>query len=361
MKHLSRNISKDDGTGSKLPVKPVTIHTELDGKLAGLEDAKRFISTRLALHMRRAVELSAGKSNPDKPQCILLLGPSGSGKTFLMENAARVVKLPFMNVNSAALTEEGFVGLGVTDIFRSFLKSSPTPKLNPYAICFFDEWDKRVQDRNQEKSYSRGVQSEMLRLMEGTVMEIEDHKRIPSGKPNLKFDTRGLMFVFAGAFEGLMDTTESQRVSGFAPLAESTVSTARNLQLRDQLVAYGMLPEFLNRITGIVTFPTPTPEDMLAMIRFRNGPLALCNKSLQGLGTELVMRDETALALARYACESHTYCRGMHSILKAACDHLVYDSISGQIEIETEDLQSLIAGKRVTVCPKALQGTTLAA
>lgn len=349
MKHLSTHISQDKS--SPLPVKPAAIHAELDRRIYGLDDAKRFISTKLALHVHRAVQTAKGGSPDDKPQCILLLGRSGAGKTFLLENAAGIVKLPFLNVNSANLTAEGFVGQSVTDVFRSFLKTSAQPKLNPYAVCFFDEWDKRIEERYQDRSFSKVVQAEMLRLMDGTIMEIEDNKRTASDKPNMRFDTRGLMFVFAGAFEGLAEGHTVTRVSGFATSGSSSPEVDRDRNLRMQLVAYGMLPEFLNRITGILTLPVPTTDDMLAMIRFSNGPLAACNRNLQGLGAELVMGEETARALANYACETHTYCRGMQSILKAACDQLVYESITGQVEIEATDVKALIARQQAPVEP----------
>jgi ATP-dependent Clp protease ATP-binding subunit ClpX len=326
-------------------VKPANIHRELDTRLAGLADAKRFISTRIALHIRRAVELAADEKADGRNQCILIMGPSGAGKTYLMEQAAAVAKLPFVCANAAALTGEGFMGTGVGDVLKMLLrKGGINGKLARFGICFLDEWDKRIQPRRDQKGFDHEVQSEVLRMMEGTMLEIETRR---SSVPPVPFNTNGLMFIFAGAFEGLnvSPARRSGKVDGFAALQEGVVHSARDRSLHDALMEYGMMPEFINRLSGILTLPTPTVEDMVDMVHFEGGPLESCNRMLRSLGAELVADDAAVLALAEYACESRAYCRGIQLLLQAAADLLVYEGVEGQVALEADDVRRLIEGK----------------
>jgi ATP-dependent protease Clp ATPase subunit len=353
MIYLESRVSKDV-PGGKLPVRPLAIHKELDKRLSGLPEAKRFISTRMALHLKRAMDIAAKKTVSDKPQTILMLGASGSGKTFLMENAAAISKLPFVSVSAAGLTEEGYMGTGLSGVLHGLMKKYPNKKFAQYGICFLDEWDKRVQHRNDRSGgFSQGVQNEALRMMEGTEVEIEIRY---STSPNPKFDTKGLMFVFAGAFEGLdklYSQKSSRTVAGFSPHDDGTFCSMNDNALRDALVAYGLVPEFINRLSGILTLPTPTQDDMVELIRFKNGPLELCNSRLLGLGAELVADNRTTHALAKYACDSKTYARGIQLVLQGISDQLVYEGIQGSIAIEPEDIKRAGMGKHLRLSKTA--------
>ena len=351
MKLIQTDISKQ-GVAVKMPVKPTTIHKELDKRLAGLDEAKRFISTRIALHLRRALDLSSNNAVPGRNQCLLILGPSGSGKTFLVEQAAAIARLPFVSASAASLTEAGYVGQNLGGVLHMLMKTATSSKLARYGICFLDEWDKRVQQRHEKAGFNQGVQGEILKMMEGTVVEIET--RPVAGKTNPKFDTKGLMFVFAGAFEGLdqlVGEMPGKRVSGFAP--EGLHQPARENKLREALLAYGIIPEFINRLSGILTLPAPTPGDLVELLKFGNGPIESCNKMLRGMGAELVIHEQAAQSLANYACETKSYCRGMQMVLQAAVDHLVYEDIKGQVEIEPSDMKRLVSGKRLDLSPLA--------
>jgi ATP-dependent Clp protease ATP-binding subunit ClpX len=347
MIYLQRDISKS-APDARLPVKPTVIHKALDNKLSGLPEAKRFISTRIALHLRRALDLSTNKVAPDKNQCILIMGPSGSGKTFLIEQAAAIAKIPFVAASAASLTSEGYVGQSLSSVLQSLLKAASSAKVAQYGICFLDEWDKRVQSLNDKSPFSQGIQGEILRMMEGTTVELET--RPGQDKTNSRFHTKGLMFVFAGAFEGierLLNNQQAKSILGFSTSGESTFRPVRENFLREALVAYGMMPEFINRLSGILTLPAPTTDDMVALLKFGNGPVEACNKRLRGMGTELVLDDNTAKVMANYACETRSYCRGMQLVLQAAMDHLVYEGIEGQVAIEPEDMMRLAAGERL--------------
>ena len=365
MKLSNINISKAT-PGGKLPVKPSVIHQALDKRLSGLPEAKRFISTRLALHLKRAVDLAGGNGFPDKNQCILILGPSGAGKTFLVEQAASITKIPFVAASAASLTSEGYAGQSLSDVLHRLLKAAPNAKMARYGICFLDEWDKRVQQNFEKAGFSQGVQGEILRMMEGTEVEIET-RPLP-GKSNPKFDTKGLMFVFAGAFEGLDQLAGSpaeRRVAGFAHGEESVFQPVQEPRMRDALVAYGVMREFINRLSGILTLPAPTIGDMQQLLKFGNGPVEACNKRLRGLGAELVVDEQAAEAMAAYACETKSYCRGLQALLQGAVDQVVYEDIKGQITIEYSDMKRLAAGKRVEldqpVNDKQGKGNTLLA
>jgi ATP-dependent protease Clp ATPase subunit len=353
MIYLESKVSKEV-PNDKLPVRPLAIHKQLDKRMSGLSEAKRFISTRMALHLKRAMDIAAKRTVLDKPQTILLLGASGSGKTFLMENAAAISKLPFVSVSAAGLTEEGYMGTGLSGVLHGLMKKYPNKNFAQYGICFLDEWDKRVQHRNDRAGgFSQGVQNEALRMMEGTEVEIEIRY---ATTPNPRFDTKGLMFVFAGAFEGLdkfHKQKSSRTVAGFSPHDNAAFSPANDTALRDALVEYGMIPEFINRLSGILTLPTPTPDDMVELIRFKNGPLELCNSRLMGLGAELVADTRTTYALAKYACDSKTYARGIQLILQGISDQLVYEGVQGSIAIEPDDIKRAGMGKHLRLSTTA--------
>ncbi len=351
MIYLASKLSKDVPNDS-LPVHPLSIHKQLDKTVAGLPEAKRFISTRIAIHLKRAVNLASKKAVTDKNQCILIMGASGSGKTFLMETAAAVTKMPFVSVSAAGLTEEGYVGTGLTGVLYALMKKHPNKNFAQYGICFLDEWDKRVQPRREREGFSQGVQSEALRMMEGTEVELET--RNPGKNPS--FDTKGLMFVFAGSFEGLEKMYNRKRantVAGFTSTHDSSFKPMKDNALRDALVEYGMLPEFINRLSGILTLPTPTPNDMLELIRFENGPLELCNRRLMGLGAELVADSRAADALANFACETRSYARGIQLLLQGLSDQLVYEGVQGRIAIEPDDIVRLGMGKHLRLSKTA--------
>lgn len=351
MIYLQSNLSKETPNDS-LPVSPLAIHKQLDKTLAGLPEAKRFISTRIAIHLKRAVNLASKKAVTDKNQCILIMGASGSGKTFLMETAAAITKIPFVSVSAAGLTEEGYVGTGLSSVLHALLKKHPNKNFAQYGICFLDEWDKRVQLRHERTGFSQGVQGEALRMMEGTEVEIET--RSPGKNPSI--DTKGLMFVFAGAFEGLEKVNSRQAahtVAGFSPTDDGAFKPMKDNALRDALVEYGMLPEFINRLSGILTLPTPTPNDMVELIRFENGPLELCNRRLMGLGAELVADDRAADALAKFACDTRSYARGIQLMLQGLSDQLVYEGVQGRIAIEPDDLKRLGMGKHLRLSKTA--------
>lgn len=326
-----------------IPVKPRSIHDELDKRVYGLDVAKQFISTRIAMHAARAVEIREKREIFDKNQCLLLLGPSGCGKTFLVEQAAQIVKLPFLAVSSASLTSEGYVGQGLSDVLgqlRASAGDSGVPAR--FGILFLDEWDKRVAPAGDNHTFSRGIQGEMLRIMEGTSVQISNRPPVPPAQ----FDTRGLMFIFAGAFSDLRLTEEDRpSILGFGgPPSTPSGRTDRKRALREALEDYGMMPEFLNRLSGIMTLPTPTLDDMRAMMAFENGPLAECNRRLRKLGLASMALEPKAMdAVAAHACDTKSYSRGIQMLLQRAMDLLVYENVKGEVLLQAGDIERLRA------------------
>lgn len=322
------------------------IQAGLDRRLCGMAAAKRMIGTRLAIHVRRMVDISRGQTPPDPNQCVLILGPSGAGKTALVETAAAVLRLPFVAVNAAGLTQEGYRGNNITDDFRALLeKARGRASVARFGLILFDEWDKRIQRVNEPDGFAVGIQSEMLRIMEGTDIKLPPVPGAREASP-VTLSTFGMMFVFAGAFEGLWRhgavRDGNPPAIGFRPAPAATSRCLGDLRLRDALKAYGMLPEFLNRLTGILTLPPPTIDDILNLMAFENGPVRQCNRRLRGFGAELKPLETSARRIAEYACESRTYCRGVRLVLQKAMDHCITNDMKGDILLEPSDIDCFL-------------------
>jgi ATP-dependent Clp protease ATP-binding subunit ClpX len=304
---------------------PVMIKAHLDQYVIGQDAAKRMLAVAIANHYKRI-------NNPDKNTeiekvNILMLGPTGSGKTLLARSVARYLDVPFVIADATSLTEAGYVGDDVESLVsRLYAAADYDAARTQRGIIFLDEVDK-ISRRGESASITRdvsgeGVQQALLKLVEGTKCRIvpQGGRKHPGGE-TVEIDTTNILFIAGGAFVGL-DGLVKNRVKGSSigfsgQPKSSTEDSSLHLVTPEDIIKFGMIPEFVGRFPSWVALEELNREDLIEiLINIKHSYIEQYQWLFRQDNVELEFTRDALETIADNTMKNKTGARGLHSELE---------------------------------------------